>query len=306
MPIHLPPISRRRFLAGSLAAGAGLLLPQWLAAAEPTADPNYFVMMADVHISPRREAEHRGVKSADGFEQAVKDILALPKRPSGLIIAGDCAHENSGGYAMLKNLGKPLLQAGIPFYPTMGNHDRREGLSAAFPNMKFEPIDQENAQEKTPSKLVSLWETPSANWFLLDSSIQPKVGKGEFGKTQLAWLAKTLDAHPDKPALIVAHHQLDPFGKFNGLTDNEAFMNVVSPRKQVKAYFYGHTHNWGMSEFSHMHFVNLPALAWLFDASQPRGFVTLQLRPDGATLILHTLDHKDVRNGQKIDLPWRK
>ena len=49
---------------------------------------------------------------------------------------------------------------------------------------------------------------------------------------------------------------------------------MVLPRKQVKAYFYGHTHIWGRTDISGIHLVNLPAMAWAFDPTQPRGFVT--------------------------------
>jgi 3',5'-cyclic-AMP phosphodiesterase len=54
-----------------------------------------------------------------------------------------------------------------------------------------------------------------------------------------------------------------------------------------------------------MHLVNVPAVAWLFDKTQPRGFVTARLRPDGATLVLHALDHQHAKHGETIDLKWR-
>ena len=54
-----------------------------------------------------------------------------------------------------------------------------------------------------------------------------------------------------------------------------------------------------------LHLVTLPAMAWLFDPSQPRGFVTAQLRPDGATLVLHALDRKHPKHGETIELKWR-
>lgn len=294
-------LSRRRFLAGSVTVGAGLLLSQKLLATEPTVDADLFVLMGDTHIMRRADDSHRKVKPAEALRQATKEILSLPTRPAGVIIAGDCAAPE--GYGTLRELTKPLEKAGVPLHLVLGNHDNRDKLQAAFPKMKFVPLDQD--KDKPPSKLAAIWETPQANWFLLDSA-RPKVQTGEFGKTQLAWLAKALDAQPDKPAIIVAHHHLDPLGTFNGLTDTGAFLNVVLPRKQVKAYFCGHTHIFGLTEMSGMHFVNLPAMAWPFDAMQPRGYITLKLRPGGATLVLHTLDHENARNGYKIDLPWRK
>jgi 3',5'-cyclic-AMP phosphodiesterase len=303
MPIQKLPINRRRFLAGSLAAGVGIVSSRWLAAAEPPKiDPNCFVLMADTHLMRRQDDMRRNIKPAEAFRQAVKEILELPTRPSGLIIAGDCAHENPDAYTTLRDVIKPLEKAEISMHFAPGNHDRRDKLRAMFPKMKFEAIDN----EKTPSKLVSIWETPQANWFLLDSTRSSKAETGEFGEKQLKWLAKALDERKDKPALIVAHHHLDPLGKFNGASDATAFLQVVLPRKQVKAYFYGHTHFWGQTEISGIHLVNLPAMAWSFDPTQPRGYVTVELKSDGATLVLHTLDHAHARQGQKLELPWRK
>ena len=147
---------------------------RWVAAADPTTDPDYFVLMADTHLLRRAEDTRRNVKPAEAFGQTIKEILALPKRPSGLVIAGDCAHEDPRGYATLQSLLKPLQKAGLSIHVTMGNHDRRDGLVAAFPGMKFESI----GQEKTPSKLVSVWETPlrtAKDWDKLPSvlSIRP-------------------------------------------------------------------------------------------------------------------------------------
>src|SRR5690349_15273546 len=72
MPITLPPlrslpaISRRRFLAGSLAAGAGLLLRRPLLAADETVqsvpvDPHRFALLSDTHIAADPKVAARGV-----------------------------------------------------------------------------------------------------------------------------------------------------------------------------------------------------------------------------------------------------
>ncbi len=62
MPIHTPPINRRRFLAGTLAAGSGLLLPRRLLAEETATDPNLWVLMADIHIPADREKSNANGK----------------------------------------------------------------------------------------------------------------------------------------------------------------------------------------------------------------------------------------------------
>ena len=109
---------------------------------------------------------------------------------------------------------------------------------------------------------------------------------GLLGAAQLAWLANAFDARPDKPALVLAHHNPGRFWDIHGLADTEALLRVLLPRKQVKTYFFGHLHRWHLDQQEGTHLVNLPTTAWLFEPAQPRGFVTAQLRPDGAAIVL--------------------
>jgi len=300
MPVHLPAIPRRRFLKGAFAAGTGLLLPRHSWAREPSADPNHFLLLADTHICHNRDLKHRGVKLVESMERVVREVLALPSRPvAGAIIAGDCAFSRgtSGDYATIRKVIEPLRRIGMPMHIALGNHDNRERFSAAFPEAKLDgPL--------MPGKYTSVLETPHVNWFLLDS-LEVDSTTGQLGKAQLEWLAKSLDARPDKPALVMTHHNPEPLIKHHGLLDTEALFRVIMPRKQVKAYFYGHTHCWRVGQQAGIQLVNLPTAAYTFDPTQPRGFVTAKLRPDGAALVLHTLDPKHPNHGQKINLKWR-
>jgi hypothetical protein len=195
-----------------------------------------------------------------------------------------------------------LRQAGIPLHWALGNHDQREHFLTAFPDLKSAAAEA----SPVPNKLVSVVETSHANWFLLDSLDKTGMVMGALGESQLAWLAKELDARPNKPALVLAHHQTDPLVRINALFDTESLYNVIAPRKQVKAYIHGHTHAWHTSQKSNgLHLVTIPATAWQFDAKQPRGFVTAQLQPDGAMLTLHALDHHHPKHGEKVELKWR-
>ncbi len=111
----------------------------------------------------------------------------------------------------------------------------------------------------------------------MDSLFKTNFTPGLLGKDQLQWLAKSLDARADKPALLIAHHNLEGL---TGLQDAAALLQIAVDHQQVKAYFYGHTHQWKVRREKEIHLVNVPATAWLFDAKEPRGWldVTLQRR----------------------------
>ena len=302
MPIQLPPISRRRFLAGSLAAGAGLLLPERLLAQEVPADPNRFALLSDTHIWEHRDRENRGIKPAEKLAAARKEILTLAPRPAAMLICGDCAYNqgNAGDYAVLAEEVRPIREAGIPIHFVLGNHDNLENFYAAFPDAK------PKGDPPLPGEHVGVVASPHADWVLLDSLQRSNHTPGRIGTAQLKWLAEWLDARPKRPALVMAHHNPDRGPKPSGLVDTDALFEVLSPRRQAKAYFYGHSHAWSHAKREDgIHLVNLPTLVWLFDKTQPRAWVDAQLRPDGIALVLNALDKSHPRHGQKLELKWR-
>src|SRR5262249_52491542 len=91
----------------------------------------------------------------------------------------------------------------------------------------------------------------------------------------------------------------------SGLLDTRAFYDIIMPRKQVKAYVFGHTHDWHYAKREDLHLVNLPPTAWLFKQGRVRGWVDLNLTENGATFELHSLDPKHPQHGEKLDLKWR-
>jgi 3',5'-cyclic AMP phosphodiesterase CpdA len=299
MPIHVPPLSRRQFLAGSLAAGAGLLWGDRLQAA--TVDAQRFALLADIHLWEHRDREARSIRPAARFVQARDQLLALSPRPAAAIVAGDCAfgEGHAGDYAVLAELVQPIRQAGLPLHFLMGNHDHRDNFYAAFPEAR------PNGTSPVVDRHVALLETPVANWLLLDSLEKTNYVPGRLGKEQLEWLARTLDAHPDKPALVMAHHYPDHKPKTTGLEDTQALLDVLLPRKQAKAFVFGHSHRWEFSTQDGLHLVNLPTLVWVFDKAQPAGWVDARLRPDGIALTLNALDKSHPAHGQIVELKWR-
>ena len=64
----------------------------------------------------------------------VGEITALPVKPAGVFINGDCAYLKGlpDDYANLAQCVAPLSAAGLPLHVTMGNHDDRGPLYQAL------------------------------------------------------------------------------------------------------------------------------------------------------------------------------
>ncbi len=296
MPIYLPPISRRSFLAGSLAAGASALWGREALAVERKTDPNRWVFISDTHIGTHREDTRSGTKPAETFAKTVEQVLDLDPRTAGIVITGDLAFLTGqpSEYKLIRELYQPIREAGIPLHLVLGNHDRRDHFWAAFPEAK--------PTQPAVDRQAAVVETPLANWFLMESLFKTNFTPGLLGKEQLQWLTKALDAHADKPALLMAHH--NPEG-LTGLQDAAALLQIAVAHKQVNAYIYGHTHQWRVHREKEIHLVNVPATAWLFDAQEPRGWLDINLQKTGATVVMNALDKKHAKHGERIELKWR-
>jgi 3',5'-cyclic-AMP phosphodiesterase len=300
MPIHLPPLTRRRFLAGAVAA---CVAGRFRALAADT-DPHALALLADTHVAADRSTVARDVNVANHLAAVVSEIAALPRRPAAGVVIGDLALKDgqAGDYGTFAGLVKPAREAGLPLHLTLGNHDHRGRFADALAGTGERPAG---------GRVAAVMPTPRANLFLLDTLDVTDFPPGRAGAEQLAWLAKELDARPDKPAIVCGHHdpslEPPPPGKPNwSLVDTADLFKVLEPRKQVKAYVYGHTHIWAVKRHaSGIHLINLPPVAYVFQVGQPSGWVHADLRPDGMRLQIHCLHKIHVAHGQVVDLKWR-
>lgn len=298
MPFHLAPLSRREFLRRSLAASAGLLT---FRASAATADPDRWALFSDTHIAGDQAAISREVNMADHLRAAVAEVRALSVPPTGLIVNGDCSldHGVPEDYVTFTELFQPLQDAALPLHFTLGNHDERDVFWASLKGAK-------PATPPLASKHVSVLEGARVNWFLLDSLDVTNKTPGRLGDEQRAWLAQALDARPDKPALLMMHHNpIAPAGKKAGLLDTEELLALALPRRQVKAIFYGHTHTWRFAEQDGVHLVNLPAVAYPFTPTEVTGWVDCKLREGGAALELRAHNIAHAAHGKVTELAWR-
>jgi predicted phosphodiesterase len=124
---------------------------------------------------------------------------------------------------------------------------------------------------------------------------------------QLDWLARELDLRPDKPALVVCHHNLQAPGGTTGLKDSAAFEELFARHRQVKAFIFGHTHNWHVEQHaSGVQLVNLPPTGYVFKEGRPSGWVRATLARDGAEFELRSLDPQHPEHAQIKQLKWRE
>lgn len=300
MPIHLPPLSRRSFLRRTLVAGVGVACAPHLFAEERRTDPNSWVLLADTHIAAEAAKVNKSVNMTDHLAAVSKQVLTLSKRPAGVFVVGDCAFSQGepGDYAQFTKLLEPLRADGMPVHLTLGNHDHRENFWAGI-------AAEKNVKRPVADRQVAMLRTELVNWFVLDSLEKTSQTPGALGADQLKWLVETLDANSTKPAVVLVHHNPGLEGNL-GLKDTILLWEILRPRKQVKAWVYGHTHNWRIAQDdSGIHLINLPPTSYIFRDGDPAGWVQVTTHGNGMKLELHSLDAQHKSHGQIVDLKWR-
>jgi 3',5'-cyclic-AMP phosphodiesterase len=217
-----------------------------------------------------------------------------------MLVNGDCAYlkGQSGDYQQFLGLIDPIRQAGCPIHLAMGNHDDRKNFWEAL------PADTDRVKE-IEERQVLVVESPRADWVMLDSLDKTNSTPGILGDPQLQWLAKELDQRTKKPVIVLVHHHPATGEKTQGLIDTQKLLDVLLPRRQVKALLYGHTHVWKVEKREDLHCVNLPTTAYVFRPGEPTGWVDAFLSETGMRLELRCLDNTHLKNREKHDLIWR-
>ncbi len=286
--------------------------------AQETKDDGYeaWALLSDTHIAADPELKARGVNMAGHLRQAVQEVLQAHESRvySGLMINGDCAYleGDAADYTTLGKLIKPISEKGIPMHLTLGNHDERThiqaGLAAVF-NASTMADGRAGAKEipNLEGKLASKIRGRFCDWYLLDSLDVTNKTPGRLGEKQIAWLDASLQSAPERPALVMVHHNPQPagMGKVLGLIDTDALLSLLKERRQVKALFFGHTHVAATLEVEGLHLVNLPACAYHFNASQPTGWTSALVDPTGCSLRLFDTGKAHSLHGTEVRLNWR-
>ncbi len=302
MPVTVPQLSRREFLKRAALAGATMAFTPSSHAAlfGKSRDKHTFVFFSDAHIAADAATVSRKVNMADNLAACVRELAAWPVKPATVIVNGDLAFKSGlpEDYATFGRLIEPI-RALAPIHLSLGNHDERDHFWQAFPH-------DATKLKSVPQKQAGTFSSDRANWFLLDSLDVTDATPGEAGPAQLAWLARELDARRGKPAIIVCHHNLQTPGVTAGLKDTAAFEELFARHRQVKAFIFGHTHNWQIERHaSGVLLINLPPTGYVFAEGRPSGWVRATLARDGMEIELRSLDPNHPEHAQVKHLKWR-
>lgn len=281
MPILLKQYSRSEFIKNLSFGIVGLTLG--LSGKIKKYGQN-FVLIADTHIHRDLDHERRGVNLANNLIEVVDRILSDSELPNGVIINGDLARlrGNAADYHTFYTLLKPLIDHGIPVYLTLGNHDDRDNFNQVLSGFRSE-------YDAVISRHTMVIKTDSSNLILLDSLDQVNDIPGRLGQTQLNWLADLLFQLDDRPTIIFAHH-FPETGTGSGLQDYDKLHQIMIGQTKVKAFIYGHSHRWDISQKDSLYHINIPSPAYVFRDEQPLGFVYADFRTNGISLNLQSLD----------------
>ena len=106
---------------------------------------------------------------------------------------------------------------------------------------------------------------------------------------------------------MLVRHNRGKDGSIGGLKDTAQSFEVIRQRKQVKAFIYGHTHDWKVTQGeTGIHLINLPPVAYVFKETVPSGWVQAGLGRSGMNLELRCVKPTHPRHGEAMSLKWRK
>ncbi|MBO9518455.1 MAG: phosphodiesterase [Porphyrobacter sp.] len=248
--------------------------------------------MTDIHIgfAPDDKPEEL---NRTRFRVTLRRLLDGPNRPDMLVLTGDIT--DNGDIESFDKTAALLAECPFPVWPMVGNHDRREALLHAFPQVRLDGGFLQYVVEQEGLRLI-----------MLDTLDYSRHG-GAFCEARQAWLTARLDEAPDTPALIFMHHPpvVSGIDWMDPLPDEpwiQRFGAAVEGRKQILAIHCGHLHRPLQTTFRGIPLQVTPSVAPLvsmdlrpIDKEQPDGRDLIVAEPpcyslhrwDGTSLVTH-------------------
>jgi len=249
--------------------------------------------MTDIHIgfAPSEEVEELNFSR---YRVTLDRLRGAPNPPDMLVLSGDLTEY--GDAESFDKTARLAAECPFPVWPMVGNHDNREGVLRAFPQVRA----------ADDGFLHYVLEHDGLRIVLLDT-FEPGRHGGAFCEARQAWLAARLDEQPETPTVIFMHHPpvvsgidwMDP-GPEDGWI--RRFGAAVEGRRQIVAIHCGHLHRMVATSFRGIPLSVTPSVAPLVsldlrpvDPGRPDGRDLITTEPpsyalhrwDGATLVTH-------------------
>lgn len=246
-------------------------------------EPYILLQLTDTHILPDGAVLSGNVDTCAYLEQAIKQIGRLAVKPQAVLVTGDLVDD--GKPQSYRHFRQIFSALDLPLYVLPGNHDSREHMLEAFPEMA-----QDLHLEGTEF-IQYVVEFGGVRVIALDTLV-PGKPYGELCAARLQWLADRLAEKPDQPTIVAMHHppfntgvlHMDQMGLVGG---REEFMAVIAKNPQVQRVICGHVHRLCMQSFGGTLAATAPSvahqLAFQFAPSEPAGYT---FEPAGCLLHL--------------------
>ena len=188
--------------------------------------------MTDIHIGFAPDEKPEELNHVR-FRATLDRLLEGPNKPDLMVVSGDLT--DHGDMESFEKAAALLAECPFPVWPMVGNHDTRESLLHAFPQVSAEDGFVHYVIEREGLRLIML------------DTIEPGRHGGAFCETRQAWLEARLSEAPDKPTLIFMHHPpvvsgidwMDPAPDESWI---QRFGAAVAGRSQILAIHCGHLH----------------------------------------------------------------
>jgi 3',5'-cyclic-AMP phosphodiesterase len=289
-------IDRRSFLKQSAGGAALAAFASHFTLAEGKSNHNTRIaLLSDIHIAADPHDSYRGFYPSQNLRRVLQQVSE--SHFDTMLINGDLARLEGkpADYSAIANDLEPVLEK-LPLLITLGNHDDRKSARNGI-------TDFRGAVQPVEKKLVMTFDAGPVNLVLLDSLMATNVAAGQLGHSQRAWLEQEVHSL-NKPTVVFVHHNLDP-NDDNALVDARALLDILRPASRVKAIVFGHTHAWGHTQTDGLHLVNIPAVAYNFEDSEPIGWVEASFTDRNATLRLHAIGGNTALGPEVLELKWR-
>ncbi len=297
--VYYKSMNRRNFIRTSVGALAGMIAVSTgrsFGLSKNDKEAIRWAFLADTHIPEDISNNYRGFYPYQNLQKAIPRILSV--QPDSVAIAGDLARLEGkvGDYANLKKLLNPLAEK-TPVFMALGNHDNRDNFLRVFDKIVGE-------RQPAGGKHVVVLNKPPIRLIILDSLFYVNKVSGLLGRAQRQWLENYLGKCDDTPTILCFHHSL---GDGDGdLLDVPRLFDLIKPARKVKAILYGHSHEYGYSEFEGIHLINLPAMGYNFSDTEPVGWVEARLTAKGGDFTLHAVAGNKEKDGSVTKLTWRR